>query len=287
MAGLIGGLEEIAARYDGLLCDVWGVVHNGLRAFAPAAVALRRFRAERGPVLLVTNAPRPARLIRAQLAKFGVGEDVYDDVLTSGDVTREVIAARPGARVFHLGPARDLPFYEGLDITLVGEAEADLVSCTGLVDDTRETPEAYAAMLERLAERGLTMACANPDIVVERGDTLVYCAGALAQRYAALGGETIIVGKPHAPIYEAARARLAERGAQKILAVGDGLPTDIRGAHDAGIDALFVTGGIHEADFGPAGAPDPERVGARLQAEGLAAVAFMPSLRWSAEASPS
>lgn len=287
MAGLIGGLEEIAARYDGLLCDVWGVVHNGVSAFAPAVDALRRFRAARGPVLLVTNAPRPARLIRAQLTEFGVGEDAYDDVLTSGDVTRAAIAARPGARVFHLGPERDLPFYDGLDIALVGEAEAELVSCTGLFDDTHEMPEDYAAMLARLAARGLTMACANPDIVVERGETLVYCAGALAQRYAALGGETIIVGKPHAPIYEAARARLAERGARKILAVGDGLPTDIRGAHDAGLDALFVTGGIHEADFGPAGAPDPARVTARLRAEGLAAVAFMPALRWAAEAPPS
>jgi ribonucleotide monophosphatase NagD (HAD superfamily) len=125
------------------------------------------------------------------------------------------------------------------------------------------------------------MACANPDIVVERGDTLVYCAGALAQRYAALGGETIIVGKPHAPIYAAARERLARLGVDRILAIGDGLPTDIRGAHDAGIDVLFVTGGIHEADFGPAGAPDPMRVSARLAAEGLAAVAFLPKLRWA------
>ena len=281
MTSLIGGLEDIAARYDGLLCDVWGVVHNGVSAFAPAVDALARFRRAGGRVLLLTNAPRPAPLIRRQLASFGVGEEAYDDVLTSGDVTRDVIAARPGAKVFHLGPERDLPFYRGLDIALVPEGEADLISCTGLFDDTRETPDDYEAMLRRLAARGLAMACANPDIVVERGDTLVYCAGALAQRYAALGGETIIVGKPHAPIYVAARERLTRLGVNRILAIGDGLPTDIRGAHDAGIDVLFVTGGIHEADFGPTDEPDAARVSARLSAEGLATVAFLPKLRWA------
>jgi HAD superfamily hydrolase (TIGR01459 family) len=281
MTGLIGGLEDIAARYDGLLCDVWGVVHNGVSAFQPAVEALRRFRATRGPILLVTNAPRPAPLIRRQLAQLGVADDAYDDVLTSGDVTRDVIAARPGVKVFHLGPERDLPFYRGLDIALVPEEEAELVSCTGLFDDTSETPDDYDAMLRRLAGRGLAMACANPDLVVERGDTLVYCAGALAQRYQALGGKTIIVGKPHPPIYAAAQERLARLGVSRVLAVGDGLPTDIKGAHDAGIDVLFITGGIHEADFGPAGTPDPARVSSRLAAEGLGAVAFLPTLRWA------
>jgi ribonucleotide monophosphatase NagD (HAD superfamily) len=171
--------------------------------------------------------------------------------VTSGDVTRAVIAEKPGVKVLHLGADRDLSFYEGLDLTMVGEAEAELISCTGLFDDTVETPEDYRALFERLIARGLVMVCANPDLVVERGDTLIYCAGALARFYQELGGRAVLVGKPHAPIYKAAREILAELGGARLLAIGDGLPTDIRGACDNGLDVLFVTGGIHAADFGP------------------------------------
>ena len=276
----IAGLRELRATYDALLCDVWGVLHDGLASFPPAVDALRRFRAEGGRVVLVTNAPRPWPSISDQLSRLGVDEDAYDAVVSSGDVTREIIGARPGTRVYHLGPDRDLPFYEGLDIALVGEAEADLVSCTGLVDDARETPEDYRALLTRLAARRLDMVCANPDIVVHRGPDLVYCAGALARLYAELGGRAVLAGKPHAPIYEAARRKLEALGARSILAVGDGLPTDIRGAVENGFDALFVTAGIHGADFGPPDAPAPARVAARLEAEGLTAIGYMPALVW-------
>jgi HAD superfamily hydrolase (TIGR01459 family) len=277
----IPGLRTLAERYDALLCDVWGVLHNGVAAYPDAVDALRRFRAERGPVVLVTNAPRPAASIEEQLRILAVPEDAYDAIVTSGDVTRAVIAERPGMRLLHLGPARDLPFYEGLDARLVDEAEAELVSCTGLVDDLTETPENYRELLTRLVRRDLVMVCANPDLVVERGGTLVYCAGALARLYEELGGRAVLVGKPHAPIYAATRKVLADLGGHSVLAVGDSLPTDIRGALDNGLPALFVTGGIHAADFGPRDAPVAARVVARLNAERLAVVGFMPALTWA------
>ncbi|MBA3517958.1 MAG: TIGR01459 family HAD-type hydrolase [Rhizobiales bacterium] len=276
----IWGLSELAASFDAVLCDVWGVLHNGLAAFPGAVEALQRFRSGGGRVVLVTNAPRPAAPIRAQLRSLGVPDDAYDALVTSGDVTRAVIAERPGAKLLHIGADRDLPFYEGLDVTLVPEADAELVSCTGLFDDEAETPGDYRALLERLAARRLTMVCANPDLVVERGDRLLYCAGALARLYEELGGEAVLVGKPHAPIYRAARRLVAELGGATILAIGDGLPTDIRGACDNGLDVLFVTGGIHSADFGPTDDPDGARVEARLSAERLSAVAFLPTLVW-------
>jgi HAD superfamily hydrolase (TIGR01459 family) len=276
----VAGLKDLAGDYDALLCDVWGVLHNGVAASAPAVEALQRFRGEVGPVVLLTNAPRPHGPIREQLRALSVPDDAYDAIVTSGDVTRAVIAEKPGVKVLHLGADRDLSFYEGLDLTMVGEAEAELISCTGLFDDTVETPEDYRALFERLIARGLVMVCANPDLVVERGDTLIYCAGALARFYQELGGRAVLVGKPHAPIYKAAREILAELGGARLLAIGDGLPTDIRGACDNGLDVLFVTGGIHAADFGPTQMPDPERVAARLSAEGLSAVAFLPSLAW-------
>ena len=279
----VAGLSELAGSYDAVLCDVWGVLHNGVAAFSEAVDALRRFRAGGGVVVLLTNAPRPWQPIRDQLRLLKAPDDAYDAIVTSGDVTRNVIAERPGAKLFHLGPDRDLPFYDGLDVRLVPEAEAELVSCTGLFDDSAETPEDYRPLLQRFAARGLAMVCANPDLVVERGDRLVYCAGALARLYEQLGGRAVLVGKPQAPIYQAARALLSELGRSRVLAIGDGLPTDIRGAVENGFDVLFVTGGIHSADFGPLDAPDGERVAARLKAEGLTAVAYLPALAWGGD----
>ena len=276
----IEGLKELAGAYDSLLCDVWGVLHNGLAAYPAAVDALLRFRETAGPVALITNAPRPAPPIREQLRGLGVPDGAYDVLVTSGDVTRMAIAERPGVRLLPLGPDRDRSFFEGLDIVIASEEDAELIACTGLVDDTSETPDDYRSLFERLIARGLDMVCANPDIVVERGDKLVYCAGALARLYAEMGGEAVLVGKPHAPIYDAAKRELAGKGGTRILAVGDGLPTDIRGAVENRIPALFITGGIHAADFGPHDAPDEARVAARLSAEGLEAVAYLPALAW-------
>ncbi|WP_343039071.1 TIGR01459 family HAD-type hydrolase [Propylenella binzhouense] len=280
----IDGLAALAADYDGILCDVWGVVHNGVASFAAATDALSRFRRARGPVVLVTNAPRPSGPVIEQLRSLGVPDEAYDRIVTSGDVTRRFVAARPGTKVFHLGHPRDLPFYEGLPVELVGEDEAELVSCTGLFDDYTETPEDYREMLGRFVARGLVMVCANPDIVVERGDTLVYCAGALARLYDELGGETVLAGKPHPPIYRTALELTGLPPGARVLAIGDALGTDARGARNAGLDLLFVSGGIHEADFGPPGAPDPERIAMHFRAEGLEAVGYMPHLAWSRSA---
>jgi HAD superfamily hydrolase (TIGR01459 family) len=281
----VSGLADLASSYGFVLCDVWGVIHNGIDHYRAAGAALIRFRDRGGRVVLVSNAPRPNAVIRSQLDRFGVERAAYDDVITSGDVSREFLAARPGVKVHSIGPERDLPIYGGLDLRLVGEAEAELIACTGLVDDATETPDHYADLLRRLAARGLTMLCMNPDIVVERGDRLVWCAGALAQRYRLFGGETVVVGKPHARIYETAMKRLAAiagRGvaASEVLAVGDGAETDIRGANGAGIDALFVTGGIHAATFGARENPSRDAVATFLASAGLTARAFVPHLVW-------
>lgn len=276
----VAGLEELVGRYDALLCDVWGVLHNGVAAFPDAVDALLRFRRAGGVVVLITNAPRPSPSVRAQLARLGVPDEAYDGIVTSGDVTRSVLSAHAGAKLLHVGPDRDLPLYEGLDLVRASEEEAELVSCTGLVDDTVESPQDYRPLFTWLVARKLTMVCANPDLVVERGGKLVYCAGALAGLYAELGGDTLVIGKPHAPIYDAAKREIAEHGGRRILAVGDGLPTDIRGAVRNGIPALFVTGGIHAADFGPPGEPALDRIAARLAAEDLRVEAYIPALAW-------
>ena len=188
----LAGLSEIADRYDLILCDVWGVLHDGTRAHRPAGEALIRFRALEGSrsgprprrVVLVSNAPRPGEGVGRILDRFGVPREAYDAILTSGDLTRALIAARPGARIRHLGPERDLGIFHGLDLTLVPEPEADLVVCTGLFDDRSETADDYRDELERSAARQLTMICANPDLVVESGSRLIPCAGLLAAAYA-------------------------------------------------------------------------------------------------------
>jgi HAD superfamily hydrolase (TIGR01459 family) len=281
----VDGIAGFVGRYDALVCDVWGVVHNGVEAFGPACDALVRWREAGGKVLLLTNAPRPSAPIHEQLAKLGVPREAYDDLLTSGDVTREILRRRTERRVLHVGPPRDLPLIDGLHMLRVGDADAEIVLVTGLFDDTVETPEDYRARLAVIAERRLPLVCANPDIVVERGHQRVWCAGALARLYEELGGEITLVGKPWGPVYDETRMRISELygkpfGEVRTLAIGDGLATDVRGAFLQKIDTLFVTGGIHAADFGPIDEPDAARVSARLEAEKLGATAFVPRLRW-------
>lgn len=251
----VTGLSALAADHDLIFCDVWGVLHDGLTAFPEAGAALRRFREGGGRVVLVSNAPRPAASVIAQLDDYGVSREAYDDVVTSGDVTRALIAERGSERIYHLGPPRDIGLFEGLPNRLVPFEEADFVVCTGLFEDESETVEDYSARLRAMKARDLFFICANPDIVVERGDRLILCAGALAAAYDAIGGRTVTGGKPHRPIYEAA----LERGAallgrrpepSRILAVGDAIRTDIAGARDFGIHALLIARGIHAADFG-------------------------------------
>lgn len=284
---LVDGLNALAPSYKGILCDVWGVLHNGVAAFEGAHKALRTYREETGgKVVLITNAPRPAKQVGEMLAELGVPDGTYDDIVTSGDVTRSVLEAEGKKTLLHIGPNRDQPLYWNLDATFTqNDDEAEGISCTGLADDEVETPDDYRERLEKLAARGLKMICANPDIVVERGDRLIWCAGALARLYEDLGGEVVILGKPHAPIYTAAMERLSqlagtEVAKEDVLAIGDGLPTDIRGAVSQDIDVLFITAGIHASDFGPSDAPDEHLIRRRLAEEGLRARAALPRLWW-------
>jgi len=251
----------LAANYDVVLCDVWGVVHNGLAAFPDACDALARFRAAGGAVLLITNAPRPAGVVVRLLDKLAVPHDAYDGIVSSGDVTQDVMLARRDQRVFTIGPQRDLPTFTELGIRFAPVESADYVVCTGLFDDDRESPENYRPLLTRLRERNLFMVCANPDLVVERGERLVYCAGSVADLYASLGGEVLYAGKPHRPIYETALAKAAAaRGKtpplDRVLAIGDSVRTDLAGATAFGIDCLFITAGIHAEEPGGRETPD-------------------------------
>ncbi|GAA0778830.1 TIGR01459 family HAD-type hydrolase [Roseibium denhamense] len=284
---LVDGLKALAPSYKGILSDVWGVLHNGVAAFEAAHQALQTYREETGgPVVLITNAPRPASAVEDMLTGLGVPRAAYDSIISSGDVTRGLLVAQGSNTLLHIGPNRDQPLYHGLEATFTDkDDEAVAISCTGLADDETETPDDYRERLEKLAKRGLPMICANPDIVVERGDKLVWCAGALARLYEDLGGEVAILGKPHAPIYEAALARLGEHAGhaiakQDVLAIGDGLPTDIRGAVSQDIDVLFITAGIHASDFGPSEAPEEQLIRKRLVEEGLRARAALPRLWW-------
>src|SRR5215470_4955860 len=204
---LTAHFATLAPRYDVLLCDVWGVVHNGVAATAESCVALVEFRSQGGTVVLITNAPRPGDVVQAFIDNLRVPRAAYDAIVSSGDVTRSLVAERAGTRVFHVGPERDLPIFEGLDVELAPIERADFAVCSGLYDDTRETPQDYVKLIDAMQARKLTMICANPDVVVERGDHLVYCAGAIADLYAYAGGNVIYSGKPYRPIYEQAIAR--------------------------------------------------------------------------------
>jgi HAD superfamily hydrolase (TIGR01459 family) len=274
----------LAPDYDVVLCDVWGVVHNGVTAFAEAGAALMRFRAQGGTVVLITNAPRLADVVVSLLDHLAFPREAYDAVVTSGDVTRTIIAGRAGQRAFHIGPPRDVPIFDGLDTKLVPLDLADYVVCSGLYDDTVETPQDYAALITQMHGRGLAMLCANPDVVVERGDKLVYCAGAIADLYAAAGGEVIFAGKPYRPIYEQALAtaravRDGVRGSERVLAIGDSVRTDLAGASAFGIDCLFVTGGIHAEELGR-DAPDADALAEMFAAVQSVPRAVTPRLVW-------
>lgn len=248
---VLNGLSEIADQYDVLLCDVWGVLHNGRESFPAAVEAMTRFRAERGPVVLISNAPRPSKDVVPQLRALKVPDEAWSAFVTSGDATRAELARRAPGPAWAVGPARDAPLYDGLGLDFSETPEgAAFISCTGLFDDELETPEDFRARLRVCAQKKLEMVCANPDRVVQRGDKMIYCAGALADLYLELGGRVVMVGKPYAPIYAIAREAAQSAAGRpvapaRILAVGDGIATDVKGANAQGLDILFVTDGIH------------------------------------------
>src|SRR3954465_3146667 len=275
LRGLIGGVEIV-------LSDIWGVVHNGLESFPEACEALHTYRRRGGTVILITNAPRPADSVQRQLRKLGVADETYDAIVSSGDLTRNFVADHPGKKIFWIGPERDSSIHRGLDAVMAPLEQADYIICTGLFDDEIQSAEDCRAILLQAREHKLPLICPNPDIVVERGDRLIYCAGAVAELYRELGGEAIFYGKPHRPIYERAMALAGERQGhqidrKKVLAIGDSVRTDLTGAREFGIDCLFVTRGIHAEEFEGLDQLDPASV---LELFGHPPKALMRELKW-------
>ena len=287
---ILTGARDLLPAYDVVFCDVWGVVHNGRVHYAEACDALMRFRAGGGRVVLVTNAPRPNPPIREQLDALGVPREAFDDIVTSGDVTLALIAAHGNAPLHHIGPQRDLSVFEilqrqtGHAPPLVPLSEATYVVATGLYDD-EDTPDQYDKVLAIMSGRDLEFISANPDLIVHVGEKLLYCSGAIAQRYEGIGGRVIQAGKPYAPIYDRALT-LAEGllGHQvdktRVLAIGDAIRTDVKGACDFGVDALFITAGVHRDELHPTATLDEaafHRLAASVESQPKAA---MTALRW-------
>jgi len=283
---IIGGLADVADRYDAVLCDVWGVIHNGQVSFPETNAALIRYQQARGPVVLISNSPRPSRAVLSQMHALGVPDEAWSTFVTSGDVTRAELAARAPGPAWVIGAERDLVLYEGLHLAFAGPQDAAFVSCTGFPDDEVETPEDYRDRLAIAAGRDIPLICANPDRVVQRGAKMIPCAGAVADLYETLGGRVVMAGKPYAPIYTQALAdaeqllgRPLDR--RRVLAIGDGLPTDVLGAQGMGLDCLFVTGGIHANETQtPDGRPDPERIARFLGGHGAVVRYAVAELHW-------
>ncbi len=248
-------MKNLSADYPVWLCDIWGVVHNGITCYEAAAHALSQHRKQGGIVILVTNAPRTAKDVVRQLAHIGVPPQSYDRVVTSGDVTQTLVNDHAGGKVYHLGPARDLSVLEGQTVERVALDKAHAVLCTGLAHDDVETPADYVDLLARMKELKLPMICANPDKMVRKGSRLLYCAGALAEKYAEIGGRVLMAGKPYEPIYSLALHKAGaiagrEFERSKVLAIGDGPETDIKGAADNGLDVVLVADGVTDASDG-------------------------------------
>lgn len=273
MTEIIRSLSEISDRYEVLYCDLWGCLHNGLALYPEAVAALQGFRKRGGAVALLTNAPRTHHAVERRLAAMGLPRDAWDVIVSSGDATQEaMLMGAAGRKLWHLGPEKDEDLFTLIPdwlkdqppIERVPLDQAEGIICTGPFDDYNDTPDDYRARFLAAKTAGLPMLCANPDLVVDVGETRIFCAGALAALYADMGGAVQLFGKPHPPVYDLARRRLVEAGvrfeAEEILAIGDGILTDIAGAQGEGIDALFISGGLESARFGadpehPAAAP--------------------------------
>ena len=277
----VAGLAQIADGYDAILCDIWGVVHNGRRPFDGAVEALQRFREEHGPVILISNSPRPSVAIPQQFVQVGI--DVasdgpfYDAIVTSGDATIDELSRRAPGPAFKLGPDRDDRIYEGLEMGFASLEDAAFISCTGLYDDYGgETPEDYRDLLGTALKRDLEMVCANPDVTVKVDGRTIYCGGALAELYTEMGGRVVYAGKPHPPIYRLARAWLDEVAGHipdpsRILMIGDNIFTDLTGAMREGLGSLYIQDGLHGRDA---------ELAAVLRRHGIRADYIAPRLLW-------
>ncbi len=280
----LSGIAPLSARYDGFIVDLWGVIHDGVTAYPGAIECLHRLRAAGKRVVLLSNAPRRSEAAQHTLRRMGLPDDAYDGIMTSGEATRAALLARTdpwfaalGERVWHLGPDKDASLFEELPLQLVAGPEAGaFILNTGPDDALGETdPERYLVQLRRAAELGMSMVCANPDLVIVRGGQRLICAGLLARDYAAMGGQVRQIGKPYPEVYEPVRAMLRLPDA-RILAVGDSLATDIAGAQAAGFDSCWVLGGIHGEAIGD----DPVLAQAEADAAGLRPTAMVPRFDW-------
>ncbi len=282
---LISGLSDLVDRYDVILSDVWGVIHNGRESFPGACSALAQWGQASGPVVLISNAPRPAHAVMPQLDDLRVPRPTWQDFVTSGDATRVLLGQRAPGPAWAIGPDRDVSLYEGLDLTFAGPEDSAFISVTGPYDDEVDSPEDYRDRFKIALARDLPMICANPDIVVQRGDKLIYCGGALAQLFEQMGGRVLMAGKPHAPIYDLSLSKAEYHLGRKldrsrVLCIGDGIATDVRGANQQGLDVLFIASGIHGAEtIGPKGL-DAEAVGKLLETAGAHARYAMADLVW-------
>ena len=285
MTPILASTRDLLQRYPVLFCDVWGVLHDGVREYAAAGDALERYRAGGGIVILLSNAPYPAATVAEVLAEKQVRRGAWDAIVPSGDITRAHIVERGYRDILHIGPGRSLPVFEGLGLSLVEFDKAQAIVCTGLDDDSDESGESYRPLLKRALASGMPFVCANPDIVVEVGSRMYLCAGAVAVVYEELGGDVYWAGKPHLPAYAKAIAVASEIAGRLIapadvLAVGDSVGTDITGAQRAGIDALFIAGGIHRRALMSTGAVDPVATETLLSPFGAVVVGTAPNLAW-------
>ncbi|MEP2890711.1 TIGR01459 family HAD-type hydrolase [Tateyamaria sp.] len=278
MTQIVSSLAEISQRYDALFVDLWGCVHNGVHALPDAVAALQTYRKSGGKVVLVTNSPRPRAGVTKQLVQFGVPDDAWDTIATSGDSARAAMfRGVVGQKVFFIGQPGEEKFFEPIgvikdpiDVQMVPLDQAEGIVCTGPRDPMAD-PDAMRAEFLMAKQMGLKLLCANPDIVVDRGEVREWCAGALAQLYTEMGGESLYFGKPHPPIYDLARRRLFELGVDvpdsNILAIGDGVLTDVAGAMGEDIDSLFISGGLAAAETKTITQPDPDALSAYLTKE--------------------
>ena len=283
---ILAAAGALLQRYEVIFCDVWGVLHDGHRATREACDALQRFRAKGGTVILVSNAPVPKERVAAMLSSRRVPREAWDDIIASGEIALRHIAERGYNRIFRIGPPdRDAATFASLSATLAPLHEADAILCTGLNDDRTETAEDYRALLQTARTRRLPFVCANPDLVVDVGGQRFYCAGAIADLYERMDGNVFWAGKPHANAYDAAQAAAeAIRGAKvdraRILAVGDSLRTDLKGAEAAGIDAIFIASGIHRDETMGSGEFSPDKLAILFAPPAPPAIAVMSRLAW-------
>jgi len=252
----IKGISEISEKFDAYFIDLWGVIHNGVQCYPAALKVLEKLKEQNKKIVLISNAPRPSAVVKVFLETIGLQSSCYDFLVTSGDITREYISINSSKKKFyHLGPTRDIDLFKDLNVTLANKEKCDEIICTGLVSDEKEKLEDYKTLLDFFLNKKIPLICANPDEVVARGEKIVFCAGALANRYNQEGGEVRYFGKPYSDIYSFAlkkvRAHKDFKDQKEInaLAIGDNIKTDIKGANLFNLDSVLILNGIYKDFF--------------------------------------